>query len=120
MHGAKILAAHQGLPIESVRKEFHRKEGMTLGRFIADVRLEFVQKLLRTTEKTCFEIASELQLREDVLARWFKHHTGISMERFRHKNGKPKPNGGINLSDVIIFEAATRDTLLRIREYAAP
>ncbi|MBX2990538.1 MAG: helix-turn-helix transcriptional regulator [Bacteroidetes bacterium] len=97
---AKIVAVHHGFPIDSVRKEFHRKEGMTLGRFIADTRLEFVQKVLLTTEKTCFEIASELQLREDVLARWYKQRTGITMEGFRRKNGTTQTQrGGVNPSD---------------------
>lgn len=97
---AKVVAVHHGFPIDSLRKEFHRKEGMTIGRFVADTRLEFVQKVLLTTEKACFEIASELQLRDDVLARWFKQRTGMTMEEFRRKNGKTQSQReGVNLSD---------------------
>ncbi|MBX2990535.1 MAG: hypothetical protein KF749_05110 [Bacteroidetes bacterium] len=73
---------------------------MTLGQFVSDVRLEFVQQQLQTTEKACFEIASELRLRDDVLARWFKQRTGMTMEEFRRKNGKTQSQrGGVNLSD---------------------
>ncbi len=91
---AKVVAAHHKLPIDSVRKEFHRKEGRTLGQCIADTRLEFVQKLLLRTDKTCFEIATELKLREDVLARWFKTRTGMTMREFREKNGWHRSVGG--------------------------
>ncbi len=91
---AKVVAVQLGLKIDSVRKEYHRKEGITFGRFIADVRFEHVKKLLLTTELNCFEIATILKLRDDVLARWFKQREGCTMEEFRRKHGKGKATVG--------------------------
>jgi AraC-like DNA-binding protein len=94
---AKVVAAVHGFPVDTVRKEFHRKEGITFGRFISDVRFEYVKRLLLTTDKKCFEIATELILRDDVLSRWFKARTGMTMEEFRSKNGKPQTQRGGNV-----------------------
>jgi two-component system response regulator YesN len=92
---AKVVAAHFGINVYSLHKEFHRKEGITIGAFISDVRLEAVKNILLTTDKRCFEIADQFTFgREDVLARWFKHNTGMTMEEFRLKNGKPQTQRG--------------------------
>jgi len=92
---AKVVAAQHGMSIDTLRSEFHRKEGITIAAFISEVRLEEVKKLLRTTDTRCFEIASQFTFgREDVLSRWFKRRTGMTMQEFRHKNGKPKSSGG--------------------------
>jgi AraC-like DNA-binding protein len=93
---AKVVAALHHISVNSLHKEFHRREGITIGAFIDDIRLEEVKRLLLTTDRLCFEIAIELTIgREDVLARWFKHRTGLTMEEFRRKKSKaPNSTGG--------------------------
>ncbi len=91
----KVVAAQHGISIDTLRSEFHRKEGITVAAFISEVRLEEVKKLLRRTDTRCFEIASQFTFGlEDVLSRWFKGRTGMTMQEFRHKNGQPKSSGG--------------------------
>ncbi len=80
---------------DSGTKIFRRLTGITIAAFISEVRLEEVKKLLRRTDTRCFEIASQFTFgREDVLSRWFKGRTGMTMQEFRHKNGQPKSSGG--------------------------
>jgi AraC-like DNA-binding protein len=85
---AKIVAARFDVSVHTLYKEFIRKENVTIGRFIEDTRLEAVKHILLTTEKRGFEIAHEFTFgREDVLARWFKQRTGMTMGEFREKTG---------------------------------
>jgi transcriptional regulator GlxA family with amidase domain len=67
---AKVLAAHLGENVETLRKQFRRKEGIALSDFIDDVRLEKAKQLLLTTDMLCYEVALELGMeREDAAAR---------------------------------------------------
>jgi AraC-like DNA-binding protein len=89
------VAAHFGINERALHTEFLRKERTRIGAFISDVRLEAVKNILLTTDKRCFEIAHQFTFgREDVLSRWFKQRTGMTMQEFRLKNGKYKPSGG--------------------------
>lgn len=90
---AKIVAAHFGINERALHTEFLRTERTRIGAFISDVRLEAVKNILLTTDKRCFEIAHQFTFgREDVLSRWFKQRTGMTMQEFRLKNGKYKEN----------------------------
>lgn len=97
---AKIVAAHFGINERTLHTEFLRMERTRIGAFISDVRLEAVKNMLLTTDKRCFEIAHQFTFgREDVLSRWFKRRTGMTMQEFRMKNGKQEPSGGGDLNE---------------------
>lgn len=92
---AKVVAVRFKVSVHTLYKEFIRKEGMSIDRFIDDARLEAVKQLLLRTDKKVFEIAHEFTFgREDVLTRWFKARTGMTMREFREKNGWQQSVGG--------------------------
>ena len=70
---AKAAALEKWISVESLRKEFLRKEGVTVSMFMGEQRLRRVENLLPTAGKRCFEFVRHLGLgREDVAARCFK------------------------------------------------
>ena len=68
----------------SLRKDFRRQAGMTLGQFIRLARVQRARYLLATTNLCCFEISYEAGFsREDVAARIFKQETNMTMLDYR-------------------------------------
>jgi len=79
------VAAGLNVPYETLRKSVRREFKRTLGGLIRDARVRRAKKLLRETNKRCFEVSYEVGFRrEDVAARVFKKQTGLSMQAYRH------------------------------------
>lgn len=92
---ARALGTQHGMSVHTLNKEFQRNEGVTLTKFIDDVRLEAVKHILLTTDRLCFDIACQFTKgREDVLSRWFKLRTGMTMREFRLKHGNRVSGSG--------------------------
>lgn len=84
--GVAPLAADLQIPFDKLRKEFRRKEGLPLSRFILMTKVENAKKLLAETDKYCFEICFDVGFpREDVGARIFKRMTGMTMLEYREE-----------------------------------
>jgi AraC-like DNA-binding protein len=83
IHTVADVSRGLGLSRETLRKSFARTEKITLRQYIASIRVEEMKELLRTTRLSCMAVCLELGCREDVGARLFKQHTGITMQEFR-------------------------------------
>jgi two-component system response regulator YesN len=80
------VAERLGVPYHTLRKEFRRKTGMTLGKFIIRTRVKQAKQLLTITDLLCFEVSYAVGFsREDVAARTFKAHTGMTMQGYRRR-----------------------------------
>lgn len=99
------LAAKLEIPVETLRKQFRRREGIPISRFITLMKVEKAKELLAETDKFCFEICFEAGFtREDGGARTFKRVTGMTMleyrmaERVKKERSRINPTQGDNLS----------------------
>jgi transcriptional regulator GlxA family with amidase domain len=80
------LARLLGSSPDVLRKEFERREGITLWTYVEGVRLERAKKLLIESNLECKEICLEIGFtREEFESRFFKRATGLSMTEFRRK-----------------------------------
>ena len=80
------VAQPLGHSYETLRKDFKRIEGITLGRFITQARIQRIKQYLVTTNLLCSEISYRVGfVREDVAARAFKRETGLSMQAYRQR-----------------------------------
>ncbi|HXF90487.1 MAG TPA: helix-turn-helix domain-containing protein [Candidatus Nitrosotenuis sp.] len=71
------------LSVETVRRKFARAEGITLGRYIDLCKIVAMAEQLILSDEPCKLICYELGLRDDVGAKLFKKHTGMTMQQFR-------------------------------------
>ncbi len=84
LRGPQDVAARLGLSYHTLRIQFRRQEGVTLGKFLAQARIAQAKQLLITTDLLCFEVSYEAGFtREDVAAKIFKAHTGLTMQTYR-------------------------------------
>jgi AraC-like DNA-binding protein len=83
IHTIADVSRGLGLNQETLRKNFVRLEKISLRHYISCTRVEEMKELLRTTSLSCMAVCIELGCREDVGARLFKQHTGITMQEFR-------------------------------------
>ncbi len=85
--GVAPLAADLDISAETLRKQFRRREGIPISRFIRLAKVEIAKKLLAETDKYCFEICFEVGFsREDGGSRTFKRVTGMTMGEYREAN----------------------------------
>ena len=78
------LAKLLGFPPEALRKEFVRRERITLSKYISEIRIQRAKDLLLKSDEKCKEICLVVGFsREDIGSRVFRRHTGISMKEFR-------------------------------------
>ena len=85
------VADHFDVSSETLRRRFRRAEGMSLSRFITQVRVEKAKALLRETDLLCFEICFVVGFtREDTGAKVFKRVAGCTMQAWRVRNGQPE------------------------------
>ncbi len=85
--GVAPLAADLQVPFDRLRKEFRRKEGLPISRFILKTKVENAKKLLTDTDKYCFEICFDVGFpRVDVGTRIFKRVTGMTMLEYREEH----------------------------------
>ncbi len=84
------VANHFDLSGETLRRTIRRAEGVSLSRFITQVRVEKAKALLRETDLLCFEVCFEVGFkREDTGAKVFKRVAGCTMEAWRARNRQP-------------------------------
>ena len=84
------VADHFDISGETLRRRFRRAEGVSLSRFITQVRVEKAKALLRETDLLCFEVCFEVGFkREDTGAKVFKRVAGCTMEAWRARNRQP-------------------------------
>jgi two-component system response regulator YesN len=68
----------------ALRREFKKREGMTLSKYITHVRIERARSLLLHSEMSCKEILLSVGFsRVEVGIRAFKRVTGVTMEQYR-------------------------------------
>lgn len=104
VYGVAPLAADLEIPAETLRKQFRRREGIPISRFIRLVKVEIAKKLLAETDKYCFEICYEVGFqREDGGSRTFKQVTGMTMGEYREANRGKQPCSGGDPSQERIF-----------------
>ena len=85
--GPPEIAEQLGIPYETLRKDFRRVEGVTLGAFITRKKVEYMKHLLEKTDLRCFEISDRVGFsREEVCMRVFKKHTGMTMLAYRRQH----------------------------------
>ena len=78
------LARLLGSPPEALKKEFVRKEGTSISRYISEVRIERAKALLSHSNWQCKELCLAIGFsRADTGSHVFKRYTGMSMEEFR-------------------------------------
>jgi AraC-like DNA-binding protein len=94
MRSVKEIANKMSVSIETLRKDFRRKELEPISVFLARERLKEMKRLLLQTDLCCNEVCYHLGLRDDSGQKFFRRETGKSMEEFRqqHKKGKRKNN----------------------------
>lgn len=84
IRGAEHLARWAGCSVETLRKEFWRKEKRTLRDYVLEVRIETAKRLLVETDLPCKEICFEAGFgREDSGAKMFRRKVGMTMDRYR-------------------------------------
>ena len=84
--GPLEVAEHLDIPYETLRKKFRRMVGVPMGAFLTQTRVKRAQHLLVTTDFRCFEISNEVGFtNEEVGARTFKKHTGMTMQAYRRR-----------------------------------
>ena len=90
VRSVKEIAYIMGVSVETLRKNYRRKEHEPLSAFLIRARLKEMKRLLITTELSCCEICFQLGLRDDSGEKFFRRETGMAMEKFRrkHKTGK--------------------------------
>jgi AraC-like DNA-binding protein len=69
---------------EVLKKEFVQQEQLSLSKFVASVLIEHTMKLLSNSDMECRTTCQTVGYsRQDVAARAFKNHTGITREQYR-------------------------------------
>jgi AraC-like DNA-binding protein len=83
IHSIHDVARELGVSAQTLRKDFMRRERISLHDYITEQRIGRMQELLRNTDLSCMAVCLELGCREDTGARLFKQHTGVTMSQFR-------------------------------------
>ena len=84
IEGPADVAALMEVNYHTLRRQFKRKTGIALGRFIAERRVARVQDLLRETDLRHYEICYLVGFPSEVTgARTFKRITGQTMMDYR-------------------------------------
>lgn len=92
IHSDTDVAERFGVSLDTLRKDFLRKERKTLHRFIVETRIEKAKHFLEETDLKCFEICFEVGFgRDDTGAKTFRKVTGFTMQEYRTQH-KKKPN----------------------------
>ena len=86
----KEIAYTMNVSIETLRKDFRRKEHEPLSIFITRERLKEMKRLLLKTDLCCYEVCYQLGLRDDSGQKFFRREAGMSMEEFRLQGKKAR------------------------------
>jgi AraC-like DNA-binding protein len=79
----KEIANKMRVSIETLRKDFRRKEHEPISNFITREKLKEMKRLLLKTDLCCYEVCYHLGLRDDSGQKFFRREMGMSMEEFR-------------------------------------
>jgi two-component system, response regulator YesN len=79
----KEIANKMSVSIETLRKDFRRKEHEPISDFITREKLKEMKRLLLKTDLCCYEVCYHLGLRDDSGQKFFRREMGMSMEEFR-------------------------------------
>lgn len=72
-------------------RKFKKETGVTLTRYLMDLRINYAKLLLQTTTKSILEIFAEVGYDSvNYFIRIFREHTGVTPLQFRHKNQEYK------------------------------
>jgi AraC-like DNA-binding protein len=95
VRSVKEIAYKMGVSVETLRKNYRRKEHEPISNFLIRVRLNEMKRLLIKTDLSCCEICFHLGLRDDSGEKFFRRETGMSMEKFRiqYRNGNKRKRG---------------------------
>lgn len=77
------VARMLGIPYDTLRKAFLRKERMPLANYITMKKIEVIKEHLVVANDPCFVICYEYGYREDSGAKIFKRVTGMTMRQYR-------------------------------------
>ncbi len=81
----KDVALLFGRSPEALRKEFSRRYGISMARFVRSLKVSLAAGLLRTTNLRWFEIVDRLGLgRPENASRMFKRERGVTVRDFRN------------------------------------
>jgi two-component system response regulator YesN len=96
IHNIADIARIFNVSGETLRRSFRRTEGIPLSRYVTKTKLMCVQRKLRQTDKSCFEILYEAGFsREDSGARSFRRLTGLTMMEYRNLHNKKQKGSAI-------------------------
>lgn len=80
------IAEQLGMSYHNLRKQFYKIEGITLGAYYNERRLEIAKELLQKSEFLIFQVADAVGFSTGSnFARWFKRNTGISPTNYQKK-----------------------------------
>lgn len=84
VHSIADVAALANMRPETLRKEFSRRVGISLSRFITYAKVERAKKMLKQGDDSCMKICFAAGFsREEVGYRAFKRVTGVTMQQYR-------------------------------------
>ena len=86
----KEIATNMNVSMETLRKDFRRKEHEPLSNFITREKLKEMKRLLLKTDLCCYEVCYQLGLRDDSGQKFFHREAGMSMEEFRLQHRKER------------------------------
>jgi AraC-like DNA-binding protein len=96
IHCITDLARLLGVPAETLKKSFVRKEQMPLSRYLTSVRVTQAKTLLLQSNMNCKEICYSVGFqREDVGARTFRRESGQTMKDFRNQNKSMRSSSSV-------------------------
>jgi AraC-like DNA-binding protein len=90
VRSVKEIANKMSVSIETLRKDFRRKELEPISNFLTRERLKEMKRLLLKTDLCCCEVCYHLGLRDDSGQKFFRRETGMSMEEFRLQHRKER------------------------------
>ncbi|NUN68136.1 MAG: helix-turn-helix transcriptional regulator [Bacteroidetes bacterium] len=96
LHIKKIATVRQvskklRIPYDILRKGFLYEEGIPLGDFIVQTKIDVIKEHLLLHGDPCHRICKEFGLRDDTGAKVFRRTTGMTMREFRKKYHRKRP-----------------------------
>ena len=89
IRNVKDLAKNVGANYETLRKDFRRRNPISLSSYLTNERIDKMKVMLLDKHIRCFEICYKVGFeREDTGAKVFKKNTGMTMEQFRRRSAQ--------------------------------
>jgi len=88
------LARTLGVSERALRREFKKREGMSLSKYRTQIRIERAKDLLSHSEMSCKEILLSVGFnRVEAGVRAFRRYTGLTMRQYRSVARRTKGSG---------------------------